>query len=76
MRTQTTQLKRQKNNKKTRDHHSVRTEGNLGTSMRAETSRQFLLKYADYLTGLRSGQNEISDIRPSISVKENKVFSV
>ena len=35
MRTQTTQLKRQKNIIKTHDHHSVRTEGNLGTSMRA-----------------------------------------
>jgi len=35
VRTQTTQLKRQKNSIKTRDYHSVRTEGNSGTSMRA-----------------------------------------
>jgi hypothetical protein len=34
MRTQTTKLKRQKNIKKPRDH-SVRTEGHLGTDMRA-----------------------------------------
>jgi hypothetical protein len=37
VRAQATQPKRQKNSKKTRDHHSIRTEGNSGTSMRAES---------------------------------------
>jgi hypothetical protein len=35
VRAQTTQPNRQKNIIKTRDHHSVRTKGNLGTSTRA-----------------------------------------